>query len=145
MLADATEDEEGVEYEPFVKVAAALIYRLLDPEARRARKAAMERLGGADEDAYFVRGMDAPSVEAALWQACQSIDADGEGRLSQRDLRDALVSCDINLDSKEINALMSAVSPAADGMVAYSELIEYAYRILLYLKEVNAEYDMMDL
>lgn len=144
MLAEATEDEEGVEYEPFVKVAAALICRLLDPEARRARKAAMERLGGADEDAYFVHGMDAPSVEAALWQACQSIDADGEGLLSQRDLRDALVSCN-NLDSKEINALMSAVSPGADGMVAYSEMIEYAYRILLYLKEVNAEYDMMNL
>jgi Ca2+-binding EF-hand superfamily protein len=125
------EDELGnVDYAKFAGKAATLVHFILDPDAQRERKEAVERILGERSD---------EEVEQALLAACSAADTERTGMLPYAALKQALEGCGLELAPKEVQALLGAGAPRVvddniEPHIEYGPLIGNANQILQYLK-----------
>mmetsp|Transcript_8595 Transcript_8595/g.22223 ORF Transcript_8595/g.22223 Transcript_8595/m.22223 type:complete len:440 (+) Transcript_8595:38-1357(+) len=133
VLAEATENDRGlVAYESFAKVAADLIYRLLDSQTQLAKHEAMRQLTGQAE-VTLVHNLDEGAMTATLTHLFEEEDTDQASALPKATIKRLLGASDIGFTPREISCLLASADLDEDGTVMYHSLALGAHRQLAYL------------
>jgi len=131
VLSSGEQTPDGlINYRLFVPTAAKMIRNILAVRVAEARAKAIASVSQVSES-ELLRGIDQQKFEMGLRAEFIKYDQDGSGSLERSELRAALESGGLSLNSKEVNTLMAAIDVDADGRINYSEFISYAFNILV--------------
>ena len=143
LLADAVFNDDGnVELAPFVRSAAPLAQRMLDPrlEHKRMTVSKMARitpLQALSEEEKARLGQMAAAVFTQY-------DEDKSGKLDRQEFNKCLVESKLGLTERQIAYMMSAADVSEDGLIDYGEFNELFNNCILELARVDAVDKMLN-
>eukprot|EP00238_Polyblepharides_amylifera_P004792 CAMPEP_0196587910 /NCGR_PEP_ID=MMETSP1081-20130531/58985_1 /TAXON_ID=36882 /ORGANISM="Pyramimonas amylifera, Strain CCMP720" /LENGTH=463 /DNA_ID=CAMNT_0041910241 /DNA_START=329 /DNA_END=1720 /DNA_ORIENTATION=- len=136
IMSESNPNPEGrVEYAQFSRVAADMIYTLVDLDSQAQRIKAINQLA-LTEGADLLHGLNADTVKQVMLAAFKEADVDESGTLDGREVMDVLQAMgtgSLQLQQYEVNALIAAVDADMNGKVEYVELIDFMYEVLSHL------------
>lgn len=128
-------------------MCAATLRGILDAEAAAQRAAAVAAVAATEgaEALASLRGLDRAAVHAVIAAAFKAADADGSGTLDANQVETVLRSLveddsgvSIQIPSKAVTAMMSALDTDGDGAVQYNEMVDFFVDVLLHVERQAA-------
>ncbi|QDZ23340.1 hypothetical protein HOP50_10g58780 [Chloropicon primus] len=137
VFSESQPDKGGlVDYAMFSRKAAQLIFTFIDYESQYKRTKAVVNVSKAS-GSQLMRGVDKDKVLDLLTAVFLEADEDNTGTLDRNECFEALMTLgtgELQLRPKEIHALLSAMDEDENGMVTYSEYVEFMYDVLCHLE-----------
>ena len=135
VMAECDTNLDGLlEYKEFLPVMVQVINGL---HARKAEREAQEEAEvereevAAEMQNYLLHGMRREELEALMRSVFQAADVDGNGTLDRAEFQQCLISAELGLTRREINALMAEADLNDDGKVNFDEFMPLCFEVLV--------------
>eukprot|EP00162_Nutomonas_longa_P007147 comp17546_c0_seq4/m.29849 comp17546_c0_seq4/g.29849 ORF comp17546_c0_seq4/g.29849 comp17546_c0_seq4/m.29849 type:complete len:441 (-) comp17546_c0_seq4:24-1346(-) len=137
VMSEADEDVNGnVDYAPLATVLGNIFNALFSIPLASKRNAALKTIALRKADT-FVHGMERDVFSGRLRAALSEHDKTGSGIMNRFDVRNCLETSGLELNHKEVNALMSTLDEDKNGRVDYLNLLPLAYNVMVHVARLE--------
>jgi hypothetical protein len=125
-----------VDYAAAAPVLGDILHALFSIPLAERRNAAVKTIAVRRADT-FVHGMERDVFSGRLRAALSEHDKTGSGIMNRYDVRVCLEGAGLELDTREINALMSVLDEDGNGRVDYCVLLPLAYNVMVHVARMQ--------
>jgi len=131
ILVQADETADGViNYQKFTTTAVETIESLKAKGTLADQERLREREAEELSKEFHVHDCSREQIEELFANAFTALDKEQKKRISRSEFRTVVHGLDLELDKREVNALMISADEGPDGLIAYEEFVPLAYDVL---------------
>lgn len=123
--------EEIIDYKPFSRVVAYMVYKMFDKETINQKKTVIQR--SAITPVELLGGRSRERIQKQMRNKFREFDVDDDGFLSPLEFHKLLADTSLSLSENEVNQYFKQADLDYDGKVSLSEFMTFSYETLLHL------------